>query len=139
RPSGLAALNPFNPSPETRDPVEQELARLTQGNYRVEPGFVGKNVSAYGQPVELNDEQQRRYQSLAGYLSYQMLSLLVGSGAWDSLSDSQKAKAIDDIYNKSGDFVRTQMEPSLIGQAVDSKILEMRQHAQTPPRATATP
>jgi hypothetical protein len=151
--SGIEAMiNPFNPSAETTDPVERELRRLqTIGDIgdiaelRAEPSLVGKDVSFMGvQPVEMTDEQQRKYQQLSGYLSKTLLDILIPSNQYQQASDREKAKMIKDIYEKTRSSVREGMQPELLDQAIAARVraaeAEKRLGATpVPPAATPTP
>jgi hypothetical protein len=131
-----ALLNPFQPSAPTRDPVEIELRRLQTGGWNVEPGFVSKNMTVLGQPIELKDPQQRQYQILSGNLTKAMLDLVIPSQDYRNLSDKDKVKLIETFSNRTRDQVREQMEkqPELVTEAARQFILEQRRRA-----AVATP
>lgn len=120
--SGVDAfLNPFPSSHERDDPVENELARLQKGGYGTEPGIPGSSVTILNGklPVDLTDEQQRRYQHDSGQLAYAALTMLVGTKAWDKMPDEAKQKEIDRIYSKTREVTRMQMTPELLGQGLE--------------------
>ena len=119
--SGLDAfLSPFPSSHVRDDPVEIELHRL-QDAYGVEPGAPDKNITLLNGklPVELTDDQQRRYQEQSGQLAYALLTALVDTDSWKKLPDEQKAKEIERIYSKSREVARTMMTPELLGQGLE--------------------
>jgi hypothetical protein len=150
--SGIEAMiNPFNPSAETTDPVEHELRRLQTigdiGNIaelRAEPSLVGKDVSFMGvQPVEMTDEQQRKYQQLSGYLSKTLLDILIPSDQYQQAPDREKAKMIKDIYEKTRSSVREGMQPELLDRAIAARVRAAEAEARlgatpVPPAATPT-
>jgi len=128
--SGLTAmLNVFPMSTETKNPVEQELQRLQDRGYSVEPGLVGKNVSALDQPIELTDEQQHQYQARSGALSYALLSTMIGSDEWNAKSDEEKAKFVNGVVNDMRSAVRESMAPQLVHQAAESFYRTQRRRA----------
>ncbi len=120
--TGLAALNPFTSSPSTADPVEIELARLQKAGYDVEPGLVGKKVTAFKTPVQLTRDQQREYQMVSGTLAKVLLATVVDSDAWRALPDAQKADAVDKITRRVRTYAREQLQPHLLDQAVESRL-----------------
>jgi len=125
-------VNIFQPSPATKDPVEQELERLQLRGYNAEPGLVGKNLSVLEQPVQLTDEQQKAYQRSSGQLNYAMLSLVIGTPEWNAMSDSDKVAFVDKVTSESRDFAKTQMTPQLAEQAFRSFQQEAQRNAGTP-------
>jgi hypothetical protein len=145
RPSaGLeAGLSPFPRSADTSDdPVEKELARLAKNpDYNAEPTFVDKNISIGNQrlklPVELDENQRRKYQEQSGQLSYALLAQEVETEAWKKMPDKQKVAHIRDIYSKSREVTRALMTPELLGQGVAGFQEQVRRGEAV--RATPTP
>jgi hypothetical protein len=158
--SGLEAmLNPVPASEPTTDPVELELLRVQEatkglpkllGGYTVQPGFVGKDVSIpigkdASLPVQLTDEQQRHYQELSGRTSYALLSGMVGTRAWNALSDAEKAKQISQTYQIVRTAVLKGMQPELLPQGLEDLEQDLPRgvpamtRPQAPVRPTAVP
>jgi hypothetical protein len=139
--SGAEALiNPLNPSAPTNDPVEKELQRLQPGKYGVEPSLVGTGVSVLGQDVQMTEAQQRHYQELSGTMSKTLLDILIGSDQYEKLSDPEKAKMINGIYEKTRQSVRESMTPDLLQQAIEARVREAKaQAAVANPTPTAGP
>ncbi len=153
--SGLSAgINPSPLSQPIDDPVEAELKRLQEqqskslpkklGNYTVEPGFVGKDITIGDRvalPVELNEDQRRWYQRESGRLSYAILSGKVGTAEWEAMSDLEKAAEVEDIYNDSRKVARKMLEKpevGLVDQAMEGLMQGLRQRkARTQSQAPA--
>lgn len=123
---GLETLNLFAGSPATADPVEQELARLQAKGFDVQPGFVGKRLTAFRTPVELDRDQHRRYQQAAGGLAYALLASLVGTPEWDALRDDEKALVAERVVDRTRAAVREQLEPELLDKAVDERVRQAK-------------
>jgi hypothetical protein len=124
------------------DPVEKELARLAKNpDYNAEPTFVDKNISIGNQrlklPVELDENQRRKYQEQSGQLSYALLAQEVETEAWKKMPDKQKVAHIRDIYSKSREVTRALMTPELLGQGVAGFQEQVRRGEAV--RATPTP
>ena len=122
--SGLSSIiNPFYMHAPANDTVENELKRLSSTgdllkDYDVEPGLVGKNVNVLDKfPVQLTDDQQRRYQTQSGQLAYGILASEIDTPAWQKLSDKEKAARIEQIYTKSREVARLAMTPELLPEA----------------------
>jgi hypothetical protein len=103
-----AVLNPFSPSEPSENMLERELARLQLkgGDYKVQPGFVGREMTVLGEDVKLDTPEQRRYQRLSGQIAYGTLQALVGSDEWLAMNDEDKAKAVDKTVTESRKVVR---------------------------------
>jgi len=92
-----APWSPITVTPEKQSFVDAELERLG-----VEVGFVGDSIGGYA----LNREEQSRYQELAGQVAELVLTDLVQSAAYQSLSDPDKETAIRRATDRSRDAVR---------------------------------
>ena len=116
------ALSPFPVSEDSNDIVEKELARLAKNpDYNVNPSFVDKDISIGNRvklPVELDEQQRRKYQEQSGQLAYTLLSEQMQSPSWDKKPDEQKVKEIRQIYTRSREVARALMTPDLLGQGV---------------------
>lgn len=119
---GLAALNPFTVSDATSDPVERELERLQKGKFDVQPGFVGKRFSVAGQQIELDREQRRQYQKLAGGAAYGLIADLMASPEWKGYPDATKAAIINRVVDRSREVARAQLSPALADQAAKQRV-----------------
>ena len=128
--SGVSVLNPFNPSPETDDPVEKELRRLQDGGYDVEPSLAGKRVTLIGEAIGLTPDQQRQYQMLSGVMTHDLLSSLLATDAYKSLPSDKQALVINRLGDRVADAARKTLYPSLLDQAVERKIAQTAQRQQ---------
>jgi hypothetical protein len=131
--SGLAALNPFNPSQETNDPVEKELRRLQDGGYDVEPSLVSNRVTLLSEALKLTPDQQRQYQGLAGTMTHDLLESLLQTDAYRNLRPDQQATVINRLSDRVADAARKTLYPSLLDQAVEQKIAQTAKRQQTQP------
>ena len=137
--SGLnAAINPFNPSAPTENPVEKELEGLQLKGYDVQPGFVGKTMGIAGQNIELRPEQQRAYQSVSGKIAYPMLQMLVGSQEWKAATDQQKMDAVESVVRNSREATREGMKPGMFDQYMEQVMRAYRQRGELPEGMTGT-
>jgi hypothetical protein len=141
RPQGGVAsmFDPRNPSAATDEPLELELARLQRLKYNVQPGLVGRRVTAFKTPVELTEPEQRRYQRLTGAVSQQLLDTIVASPSYQALPDSQKVEVIEKVIENVRATVRQSMEPQLARRAVEEQVsqLEQRRAAESRERELA--
>jgi hypothetical protein len=131
--SGLGALNPFNPSQQTDDPVEKELRRLQDGGYDVEPNLVSNRVTLISEAIKLTPEQQRQYQAMAGTMTHDLLESLMQTDAYRNLRSDQQALVINRLSDRVADAARKTLYPSLLDQAVEQKIAETARRQQTKP------
>jgi hypothetical protein len=131
--SGVGALNPFNPSQETDDPVEKELRRLQDGGYDVEPSLVSNRVTLLSEALKLTPDQQRQYQALAGTMTHDLLEALMQTDAYRNLRSDQQALVINRLSDRVADAARKTLYPSLLDRAVEQKIAETARRQQTKP------
>lgn len=144
--TGLGALlNPVTISQDTSDdPVETELARLAKNpDFNAEPSFVDKNITIGNDrlrlPVELDENQRRKYQEQSGQLAYALLAEEVQSKGWDALPDTEKVKRIRDVYSRSREVARALMTPELLGQGIQGfgQQLRRQEAVRVPARTSA--
>ena len=108
-------------------PMETELDRLYKvtGNSAVLPKSMSKYFNVDKVRHDLSADEWERYQTVAGQTAYSMLSDLVNSPAYRSLTDAQKADAVEDIFTyakekgKSAAVPGYTDAPSWIGKADD--------------------
>lgn len=119
---GPLALLPTRPTLAKDDPVEQELARLQQAGFKVQPHAVPRQMTVAEQTVPLERGERRQYQAAAGKLAYATLSALVSDPRWSRLPDEAKSAAIQDVMDTSRATARAQLAPLLVPRAVEAKL-----------------
>ena len=103
-------------SPESRDPVNQEMYRL---NVRKAP--VDKKI----RNIELSPEQYDDYARVAGRLTKMQLEQVVNSTDYQAMPDFQKMDVIDKVFNVTRKAAREtilQKYPQLIHDAITLKM-----------------
>lgn len=80
--------------------MEEELERLygTTGDNGVLPKSVSKYFTVDKVRRDLTADEWTTYQTEAGQGAYEMLTRLVNSASYKSLSDAQRAKAVKDVF-----------------------------------------
>ncbi len=94
-------LNPGQFGNSNVTPLDSEVTRLfgSTGDNSVFPKRAAWSQTIGGETVKFNNEQYSEYQRIMGENSYDMVSNLMKSTAYSSLSDTQKVEAIGNIYN----------------------------------------
>ena len=94
-------LNPsYTSSIDTSD-MEEELMRLykSTGDANVFPKRASKYFTVDKERKDLTADEYVQYATLKGQKSYELLSDLVNSRQYQSMSDEEKAKAVDQVYD----------------------------------------
>ena len=107
-------VSPSVPSPVSADLVDRELADI---GYTM--SFPKDTVSGF----TMSKEQYHGYRKATGQVTYQVLSRLVTSPAYQALSDGDKEKAITTVMSTVRDQVRALVAPDLTVAAALKKEL----------------
>lgn len=94
-------LNPSYTSDIDTSAMEEELMRLykSTGDANVFPKRASKYFTVDKERKDLTAEEYVEYATLKGQKSYELLSDLVNSRQYQSMSDADKAKAVDQVYD----------------------------------------
>ena len=102
---GLLALSPSGVSPETKDPVNRELARLG-----VRPGLPGDTLTIRGEKTKLERDVARAYKQIPGRLIRQEIARQIGTPGYGKASDEARQKALERLIshrrNQAQELVR---------------------------------
>ena len=81
--------------------VDDELTQLYEatGDSSIFPSFADKSVKYNGENVKMNGDQYTRYAKTRGQNSYNILSDIIGTSAWDEADDREKTKLISEAYS----------------------------------------
>ena len=81
--------------------VDNELTQLYEatGDSSIFPSFAGKSVKYNGETVKMNGEQYTRYAKTRGQNSYDILSDMIDTSAWDAADDGERTKLISEAYS----------------------------------------
>lgn len=108
-------LNPAYVSSIKVSPMEEELSRLYNATGEsVFPSRVDKYVSVNGEKIYLSAEDYVSYQKKAGTMSYGILTKLTASQAYKSMDDTDKAKAVSDVYAYAKALAKAQVSPYVL-------------------------
>lgn len=112
-------LSPGYVNSKKTSPMENELMRLYKatGSSAVLPKAAAKYFTVGGKRYDLSGEEWTTFQTELGQGSYEMLTRLVNSRAYGSLSDAQKVKAVEDVY----EYAKEQAKTAAVGSYVSDK------------------
>ena len=102
-------LSPGYINSKKTSPMENELLRLYKatGESSVLPKMASKYFTVNGERYDLSGEEWTSFQKLMGQSSYQLLTNLVNSKAFQKLSDAEKVEVIEDVYTFSRERAKT--------------------------------
>ena len=103
---------------KTTTPYDDELKRLTDAGYSVMP-----STTAFSTKVDsenLTAQEWELYAQTRGQTQYDLVGELLGSSGYDKLSDSEKAKAITDIYTLAKQTAANAVREARNGVTVDT-------------------
>jgi len=111
-------LNPAYVSRISNDPVEDELQRLYDvTGESVFPQKADRSIKVDGETRYLTADEYVAYATRKGQLSYELVSSLVNDPGYRNLSDSEKAKALSDLYS----YANAKAKEELFGVTNDSQ------------------
>lgn len=93
-------LNPAYTSSLNVTPVDEEIQRLYNetGIGSVVPSRADKTIKVNGEDVNLSGEEYVTYAKTKGQTAYDLLESIIQTDAYGKLSDEEKAKVVNDIY-----------------------------------------
>jgi hypothetical protein len=96
-------LNPANVSTENVSESAQEIYRLYKetGETNIMPRVAPYYVNKKGEKIILTTQQRTQYQKVSGAIIEENVANLLGSTAYQNMSDTKKAETINDIVNYS--------------------------------------
>lgn len=96
-------LNPANVSTENVSESAQEIYRLYKetGETNIMPRVAPYYVNKKGEKIILTTQQRTQYQKVSGAIIEENVAKLLGSTAYQNMSDTKKAETINDIVNYS--------------------------------------
>ena len=94
--------SPIRITPDQQNAVDAELGRL-----KTEVGFVGESIGG----EELSREEQRKYQTLAGQATKEVLAGRFQSPTYQQMSDAAKERAIERVVGAVRDVTRQELRP----------------------------
>ena len=109
-PIRTSPFSPVNVTSSQQTAVDAELERL-----QMDVGFTGGTIGG----VRLSREQRADYQIAAGRVTYELLSSLVQSEAWQGLNDGERGKVIERAITTSRDTVRDPINET-VGKVLNS-------------------
>ena len=94
-------LNPGQLGNANVSPIDDEISSLydSTGNASVFPKKASWSYKVNGENVKLNNEQYSEFQRIMGANAYDMVSSLINSDTYNSLSDDKRVEAISDMYS----------------------------------------
>ena len=106
-------LSPGYYSKRNTTAADKELARLYQatGDRGVLPGGAGKYITVDSEREYLTAEEYTRFAKVKGKRAYQLVNKLIGSAAYKSARDTEKAAMITDAYTYAAEFGKKQVKP----------------------------
>lgn len=104
-------LNPAYMSKVDSSQMEEELLRLYKATdeAKVLPSRADKYFTVNKERKDLTGDEYVKYATEKGKMSYEMVSSLVSSGAYNSLSDVDKADAIGMVYSYANAIAKTKV------------------------------
>lgn len=106
-PSGIGAfVDVFNSKTPTNSVIINEFSRLNSTGNNVAPGKIGKSQTIKGQKTDLTPSQLNEFEKQVGEKAQPLLTKLISSSGYQSLSDEDKASAIDNIMTSVRKQVR---------------------------------
>ena len=99
-------LNPAYTSFTNVTPVDAEVQRLYNetGDSRVMPSRAKRSITIDGETVNLTGDQYVQYATTRGQTAFQVLEYIFESGAYQDLSNAEKAKLVSDVYTYADDM-----------------------------------
>lgn len=101
-------LNPAYTSSLNVTPVDEEIQRLynATGIGAVVPSRADKSITVDGETINLDSEQYVKYAKTKGQTAYDLLSDIIKGSTYKSLSDSEKAALVSDVYTYANDVAK---------------------------------
>ena len=127
-------LSPLYATTETSDPLKAEVARL-----RVPVSMPQRDVMVDGERVPLTPEQYDQYQRLAGAGASQALRPLVGSKQWATMTDPEKADAIQETFKAARKAARGRLVSDFPELSPAKKTLDLVAKMKIAPRKAGLP
>lgn len=94
-------LNPSYRSEYNVTPIDEEIQRLydSTGDGSVVPSRAQRYITVDGERIDLSADEYVRYATEKGQNAYSMASDLISSSVYQSLSDTDKVRMIDTVYD----------------------------------------
>ena len=104
-------LNPANVSTENVSESAKEIYRLYKetGETNIMPRVAPYYVNKKGEKIILTTKQRTQYQKVSGAIIEENVANLLGSTAYQNMSDTKKAETINDIVNYSYNIAQNQV------------------------------
>ena len=104
-------LNPANVSTENVSESAKEIYRLYKetGETNIMPRVAPYYVNKKGEKIILTTQQRTQYQKVSGAIIEENVANLLGSTAYQNMSDTKKAETINDIVNYSYNIAQNQV------------------------------
>ena len=104
-------LNPANVSSENVSESAQEIYRLYKetGETNIMPRVAPYYVNKKGEKIILSTEQRTQYQKISGAIIEENIANLLGSTAYQNMTDTNKVEVINDIVNYSYNIAQNQV------------------------------
>jgi hypothetical protein len=106
-PSGIGAfVDVFNSKTPANNAIISEFSRLNSTGNNVATGKISKSQTINGQKTDLTPSQLNEFEKQVGEKAQPLLTKLISSSGYQSLSDEDKASAIDNIMTSVRKQVR---------------------------------
>ncbi len=103
-------LNPSYTSTIVEGEMEEELLRLyMQTDESVFPSRAAKYFNVDGERKDLTAEEYVKYATIKGQTSYEVVSELLKSKAYQGMNDEKKAKAVEDSYTLANQLAKSKI------------------------------
>jgi hypothetical protein len=111
-------LNPANIKPSISDSTDEEIKRLYSltGKSSLIPAVAPKSFSYEGENFILSGTEFTKFGKTLGQKSYEIVSSLIGTSAYKSMSNEQKADAVSDALEYASALAKSEM---LSGRGID--------------------